>query len=203
MTNRAPREERLRLFVAIELPEAWQEALAEVQEKLRGGLAAIDERARFSWTRPEGMHLTLKFIGEVSPEHSDAIQRALLIGIEVVEPFSVHLDGFWSFGGRPVPRVLAARIGDDKPIAALARQVDDSLSRLGIKRETREFRAHVTLARIPATLTPATWKQLSSFQFAFVHTPRVPAFIVDHVSLMRSFLGPGGARYERVARFPA
>jgi RNA 2',3'-cyclic 3'-phosphodiesterase len=185
----------LRLFVALELPDDVRRALADVQEQLHNAGAP-----KLRWVRPEGIHLTLKFLGSVEGHRVAGIESALE---KTIEPFEVTLQptGVGGFGGRRIRVLWVGLEGDVGGVTALAAQVDDSLGTLGFERERRPFAAHLTLARVPDEVSGDERSRLDALIKAF-EAPAMPSMQVHEVSLMRSILGAGGARYERLASFP-
>jgi 2'-5' RNA ligase len=130
----------MRLFVALEIPKATRETLAAL-------LARIGPTCRGArWSRPEGMHLTLKFIGEVADERAKSICAELGA---VCGPSAIEIDfrGAGFFPNARHPRVLWAGVQAGPNLAELAAEIDRRLEPLGIARERREFRPHLTLAR--------------------------------------------------------
>jgi 2'-5' RNA ligase len=193
------REPRSRLFVAVELPETWVAGLTELQTELRRGL---DPAVRLRWVRPEGVHLTLKFIGEVTAATRDNIEAALAKAVPKAPRLRLESGSLGTFGGRRLPRVLWLGLGGDiKGLLELAERVDSDLHAIGFARETRPLAPHLTLARVTVGFVSAVGPALE-LAIARISPPVLPAFDVEQVSLMRSHLGPGGARYERLAAFP-
>jgi len=197
------REGSMRLFVAIELPEEQKQALARLQEEMR---AAVGKRfgdgVRVRWTRPEGIHLTLKFLGETPAERVEAAKRAL--GQAVASPPGLRLAiaNVGSFADRRAPRVIVAGVtGDTKRLLDLAQRIETWMAAAGWPREKRPFQPHLTLARLPEDLSQETRVALAETTRAF-SMAAAPAWEVRRVSLMRSRLGPGGARYDAIATFP-
>ena len=188
--------EQLRLFVAIELPGEVRDALSRLQHELqRRGL----EKLR--WVRPEGIHLTLKFLGETPVERVSAIKDALDETVRGVQTQELSLGTMGTFGGPGNPRVFwVDLLGDLKPLLALQRSVDDALAKIGFPREGRAFSPHLTLARV----RPETAREVAAaITEALNNSPPPSAMIpVREVSLMRSTLRPSGAVYERLAAFP-
>ncbi len=187
----------LRLFVACELPPAVREALGDLQGSLRKAGAS-----NLRWVRPEGIHLTLKFLGSVAPERVGGVQDAL--GKAVSEPFrwQVRLSKVGGFGGPARLRVVWVGLeGDLEPMNEMARRVELALKPLGFPSEGRPFAPHLTLARVRDEASVEERRRLHQLLQAFPF-PSSPAFTLDSVSLMRSFLEPGGARYVCLARFP-
>jgi 2'-5' RNA ligase len=191
-------EKSLRLFVACELPPDALEGLARVQSELRDRSAG-----RLRWVRPEGIHLTLKFLGAVAPEMSKRVVDALAAAI--VEPFTLNLrfDRLGSFGGRMRLRVLWVGLaGDVEELSSLAETVEKALKPLGFLRESRPFAPHLTLARVPDDMGVDERSRLADLVAAY-KLPPLPSMSISEVSLMQSFLLPGGARYEQRATFPS
>ncbi len=189
-------EERWRLFVALELPSEVKEGLAAVQAALRAqGL----ERLR--WVRPEGIHLTLKFLGETPVSRVKAIVAALGPAAAGIGPISLSLDGLGTFGNRRGPRVLWVGLaGDLERLARLQRGVEAAMSQLGYPREGRPYSPHLTLARVPET----ELRRYAAVVERALSATTVPAVTmsISELCLMRSHLRPSGAVYERVAVFP-
>jgi 2'-5' RNA ligase len=185
----------LRLFVAVLLPEAWLSALARAQDELRNaGL-------RLRYVRPEGIHLTLKFLGEVDHERLEVIMAAL-DGLGDVQPFALDLDTLGVFGGPQRPRIVWAGLrGDLTALAALVAAVDAALVPAGFAPEGRPFRPHLTLARVPEGLPDAEARRIVPV-VSTSRLVRVPSFHVDSYALVRSALGPGGARYTTLQTWP-
>lgn len=187
----------LRLFVACELPGEAREALAAVQRLLQEQGA---EGLR--WVRPEGIHLTLKFLGEVPARRLEAIERVLARAVREPFRFSVRMAKLGSFGGSTGLRVVWVGLeGEVEGLARLAARVDAVLEPLGFPRERRPFAAHLTLARVKEGASPQDRRRLFDL-LRSMEQPSLPALTLDVVSLMRSTLEPGGARYQYLARFP-
>jgi len=187
----------MRLFVACELPPAVKEELAQLQGELRAQGAG-----RLRWVRPEGIHLTLKFLGGVSPAMAERVRDALAAAISDPFSLSLRLGRVGSFGGRTRLRVVWVGLeGDTEQLASLADLVENALAPLGFPRERRPFAAHLTLARVPDETGIEERSRLADLLEGFQRLP-LPSMTVSEVSLMQSFLSPAGARYERRASFP-
>lgn len=146
------------------------------------------------WSRPEGRHLTLKFLGEVPDDRVDAISRSLGDAVAGRQPFRAAFDVLGGFPNLRRPRVLWLGIGKGSDeLAALAADVEGVLQPLGFPGEERPFRSHFTLARFPK---PSVVGELPD-----VTVPR-RSFAVDELVLFRSQLHPKGARYTALERFP-
>jgi len=186
----------LRLFVAIELPQAVLDTLRRLQSELRArGLEQL------RWVRPDGIHLTLKFLGETPAARVPAIAQALEQAAEGVPPHELSLGALGAFGSRHNPRVLWVDLaGDLEPLRRLQERIEKSLAQIGFPKEARPFSAHLTLARVPPETARGLAGRLAEAVQGLQAPPgRVP---VREVSLMRSQLGPGRAVYTCLHSVP-
>jgi 2'-5' RNA ligase len=190
-------ESMLRLFVACELPPEMKAALARLQDALRSKGAP-----RVRWVRPDGIHLTLKFLGAVPQEKVAAICEALAPTVQGIPPLALSLAEVGTFGDRRGARVLWVGMqGDLEPLARLQQRVEKALEPLGFPPERRAFSPHLTLARVPDTMGSGERQALRELAKT-IEVPTAAAVTIGDLSLMRSILGPGGAVYERLAAFP-
>jgi 2'-5' RNA ligase len=198
-------ERSVRLFVAIELPQVWLDALQSLQERMKDALAADNRigEVRVRWVKPEGIHLTLKFIGNIAPERLEPIKTQLAAAVPEPPGIQLRLGRAGSFADRRAPRVLWAGIETPQlpRLLQLAESIETWLAAAGVPRERRPFAPHLTLARLPDDVRDEQKRRIAEVTRG-VEGESVAPFTVDHVSLMRSHIGPGGARYERVAAYP-
>jgi RNA 2',3'-cyclic 3'-phosphodiesterase len=186
----------VRLFVALEIPAAVRDNLAAQIEELRDWPAPLTDQ-RLRWVRPESLHVTLKFIGEVLPAKLDGIRSALkAIGLDA--PVDVHFRGLGFFPDERFPRVLWVGLNASGNLPLLARDIDRALEGQGIARDQRAFTPHLTLARFESrgcheALRTAIRKN-SEREFG--------AFQAREFQLMESKLKPSGAEYTSLAAFP-
>jgi 2'-5' RNA ligase len=180
----------MRLFVALDIPEDIRNQLAALVSKLR----LVSQNAR--WARIEGLHVTLKFLGETSSEKAAEI-KTTLSSIPTRAPIPINFHGLGFFPDARRPRVLWAGVKAGLPLASLAAEVDRSLQPLGIPIEERVFSPHLTLARFD---TPRGLDALH----AAIETAGLLDFGVTTAKefhLYQSVLKPGGAEYTRLATF--
>ena len=185
-------EARKRLFVALELPASVRAALGEIAAQLR---RAAGSNVR--WTDPKGIHLTLKFIGEVPAERLEAI-RGALAGIRAARPIEAAFRGIGWFPNARRPRVFWAGVEADEGLAALAAEIEHALEPLGIEREEREFHPHLTLARIKSDDGLEGLRR----EAERLGVPEFGRATYAEFDLMQSTLHPKGAVYTRIERFP-
>jgi 2'-5' RNA ligase len=200
----APREPSLRLFVAFELPDEWLRALEQAQASLGGALDGLGGR-RLRFVRPKGIHLTLKFLGAVPESRVDAVRNALTSATSDFTPIGLRMGRIGSFGDRRGPRVVWAgldgtTVRDRERLYGLVESLETWLEAAGIPREGR-FQPHLTLARVPEDFSREERAQVAG-ACERIRMPVTAAMTARAVSLMRSHLGPGGARYERLDSFP-
>jgi RNA 2',3'-cyclic 3'-phosphodiesterase len=181
----------VRLFVALDIPDEVRRAIGENIARLR------DVASGARWVRAEGVHVTLKFIGETPVERIAAIEQALR-GAGVATKVEARFRGAGFFPNERHPRVFWAGVEASPNLAGLAREVDARLSSLGIAAETREFRPHLTLARFKSEdglpRLRQEIKKLEPFDFGSMEA--------SEFHLFQSLLGPGGAKYTKLATFP-
>ena len=180
----------MRLFVAMDISDCVRSSLAALSAKLRGAC----QNAR--WPRIEGLHVTLKFIGETQAEKTEMIRTALA-AIPFRAPFSINFRGLGFFPNARRPRVLWAGIESSPDLFELAAAVDAALHPLGIPREERAFTPHLTLARF------STPRGLESLHAAIEKAGTVDfgTITAKEFHLYQSVLKPGGAEYTRLATF--
>src|SRR5512134_3125603 len=181
----------MRLFIAIELPLEIKQGLAKMQEQLKGGGAGA------SWTRPEGIHLTLKFLGEVPETKVPEIMSALTAAVRGTGKFRLAVGGAGAFPNVRNPRVLWVGVsGALENLAALQAAVEGVMVKLGFEPEDRKFSPHLTLARIKYLRPRDNWQKAVEG----IKDISLEEFEADGVSLMKSELKPSGAVYTEMGR---
>ena len=176
----------MRIFVAVFPPP-------EIRSTLVDAARRIPVTGEVRWLRPKNVHLTLKFLGEVSEDDVGRIAGALEPVRDRHEPFEVEPFGFGAFPSARRARIVWAGIGKGSDrLRALAGDMEASLEPLGFEREDRAYVPHLTLGRArgrPVALTP-------------IETPPiVPGFSVRHLELMESVRGEGGIAYSTLATY--
>jgi RNA 2',3'-cyclic 3'-phosphodiesterase len=181
----------MRLFVALDVPDDVRASLSTAVSKLR----ATAPKAR--WVRIEGLHLTLKFIGETPAEKAGAV-RSALSAVRALRPIVIRFRGLGFFPNPRRPRVFWAGVEAGPELADLAGAVDAALHPLGIPREERAFAPHLTLARFdPPHAQDALYAAIEksvAFEFGTATARQFHVY--------QSVLKPGGAEYTRLASFP-
>ena len=182
----------MRLFVAVELPLALRQRLGAVQEAMQSAPLPV------RWVRPEGIHLTLKFLGETDDGRL-AMIAAVLGGAGVdLAPFRLIAGGAVPFPDRGTPRLIWTTIeGDLESARRLAAAIDREMASLGFPPEGREFKAHLTLGRVRGR-SRGDWRAT----LQKIGEQARGEFDVREYVLFQSQLSPGGSVYTPLQRFP-
>ncbi len=183
----------IRSFVAIEVPSEIRHKLAEICRALKG-LGLIG-----SFVRPEAMHLTLQFLGNIEEDSVPGIERALQDACKGVRPFTLTVRGLGVFPHPGRPRVAWAGLDNCPALTTLHQRLGSALSREGFEPETRAFHPHLTLLRLKSQKNSPSLARFVREKEE--NLPPMP-FPVSSVHLFQSILGPGGAKYHRLASTP-
>lgn len=178
----------MRLFTAIELDEGCRQALQEAIDAMPPGLP-------MRWVRQENQHLTLKFIGEWPERRCDEVVEALRRVRSGTIRFTVT--GLGVLPNLRSPRVFLAGLRHDDELPRLAAKVNAALAPLGIERERRAYRPHVTLGRVKGRIRPAELQRAID-----EHGREFGLQIVNRFVLFASELRPSGAVYRKIEEFP-
>lgn len=176
----------MRTFIAVELPQHVKAALEEVQKELK------ETGADVRWVRPESIHLTLKFLGEIDEESVVRIRKVMEGVASAHRPFEVEVKGMGCFPNLKQPRVIWVGVLDrQKALASLQEGVEEAVGLLGFEREERPFRPHLTLGRVRT----AKGRQALLERMGSMLGQEFGTFEVHSVILFKSDLHPSGARY--------
>lgn len=182
----------LRTFIALELPPSVISLLEKVQEDLKSmGLPA-------KWVRPENIHLTLKFIGNINPGDIDKIGGAMMDAVDDFAAITLVAGGIGVFPGIKRPRVIWVGLGGQiQLLFAMQRVLEENLAALGFKEEKRPFKGHLTLGRFRQTVNPNTIRQIMR-EHANLYSEE---FTARRIILFKSDLKPTGAVYSQLMNF--
>ena len=179
----------IRSFIAFELPAAVISRLDSVQQELK----ALQLKAR--WVRPQNIHLTLKFLGNIDPAAVEKIGQAMAEAAGDCAPIALTVDGIGFFPGLRRPRVLWVGLGGATGVLLdLQRNLAERLAAIGFAKDKRSFKAHLTLGRIRQAVDPNVlsravedYSDLESLKFT-----------ADRIILFKSDLKPSGAVYSHL-----
>ncbi len=191
-----PSSESLRLFIAVELD--LDEVLGDLQKQMQ----AFDRDRAVRWTAIDGIHLTLKFLGETSADRQAAITAAMTEATKGHKPFGLTLEGAGCFPNTRKPRIVWAGLGGEvKALHALRDAVERTVSPLGYPTEDRPFSPHLTLGRARQEAGAASLAALGA-QIEKMSVGKLAAWQVEGISLIRSELKSSGAVYTQLAYAP-
>jgi RNA 2',3'-cyclic 3'-phosphodiesterase len=184
----------MRLFIAVEMNPSVAAAAREVIDDLRARVVRMAPRARITWSNPDRIHVTVRFIGEADETRAQAIRSAL--GPTIDAPvFDVIVEGVGAFPPKGPPRVFWAGLTDERDgLLEVERAVSARLDTL-VPAEDRPYAPHLTLARVkdPAGLSRAVlFEGVTTRRFGTVH--------VDAITLFESRLSPKGAIHVPLQR---
>jgi RNA 2',3'-cyclic 3'-phosphodiesterase len=181
----------MRIFIALDIPADVRAGLTKYMERAR--LLAPEAR----WARVEGLHVTLKFVGEASEAKVQEIQAALS-SLNSPPPFVIRFEDVGFFPNTQLPRSFWIDVRGTHLLHDLATTIDKTLAEVGIKRESKPYRPHLTLARCRASAKDL--KGLTSIASSRL-THQFGVMTVNEFFMFRSELGKEGARYAKIASF--
>jgi 2'-5' RNA ligase len=193
----------MRIFVGIDLDSNIRARI----ERFVEGVQGFAPEAR--WARPESLHITLKFIGEQTPEQVEAI-TARLLRVEG-SAFEIRCAGYGFFPTAKAPRVFWIGIQAAPQLVALAATIDAAVSELGVAREERAYSPHLTLARAAGRSGAPKWRESDGPNKTFaVLEKRLDAMGELDFGTMsarefifyQSHLSPSGSKYTKLKQLP-
>jgi RNA 2',3'-cyclic 3'-phosphodiesterase len=175
----------MRLFTAVPVPEPARGQILRLLAQLRDGTWPV------RWVHDEGLHLTLKFFGEVVPERLDVIAEALRFAAAGAGPLALRLGELGAFPSRSRPRILWVGIEAPPSLELLQDRIERGCEAIGFPPEGAPFQPHVTLGRVrEGQRLPAGG--LDDHDKDIEHVP----FVAQELVLYESLLTTGGPRYE-------
>lgn len=177
----------MRLFVALNLPDTVRRPLWEALRTLR----ATDMPVK--WVRPENVHMSLKFLGEVAESRGPEIDAALQQAVQGARRIPIELAGFGVFPDYRRPHVIWAGVTPEPALELLQHAVERAFAPLGFSTDARAFRPHVTLGRARRDAAPPAFRGLEQALGAIEFSATTEAGELD---LMESTLQPGGSVYQ-------
>ena len=182
----------LRAFIAVELPLEIRQTVCGATSKLRNEIGAL-----VRWVPIENMHLTLKFLGDVSPSNVDMLSQMLRAEMDLFNCFDLRLNGLGSFPNLKRPRVIYIGIQAPAGLEALQRGIESAARRLGYGSEERGFSPHLTIGRVKQNVT-ATEQQTIRRALEGTKIDALGTARVNSVELFKSYLRPTGSVYTRL-----
>jgi RNA 2',3'-cyclic 3'-phosphodiesterase len=182
----------MRTFIAIDITPQIRERLVVFMEQTRSSLPGA------RWVRPEGMHITLKFLGEITSDQKEQIEYAL--PAIKSQPFQIAIHGLGFFPNARSPRVFWTGIEAADALSTLAAAVDEALAPLGFQKEKQAYNPHLTLARFNPE-TKSSTLAASAKSLLERTRPDFGTMTANEFFLYQSKLSPRGATYSKLTRF--
>jgi 2'-5' RNA ligase len=184
------RADTVRVFVAVGLSVEAREQLVDAVGRIRGEFPQ-----GIQWANPDGIHLTLKFLGNISASRVCPLLSCLEPVAATTRPFPLELAGLGMFPNRRKPRVLWGGVGGDlEALTRLQQASEDAINSLGYPTELRPFRPHITLGRPRRTVSDTQLARIGAVVSGMA-PPSPVHWQVESVEVMQSELHPTGARY--------
>lgn len=182
----------MRAFIAVDISEGARRLVAERIALLRARFSDL----RVGWDKPEKLHLTLKFLGEISSEKLTQIIAAVENAAKEIESFSLALEGAGAFPPRGTARVLWLGVKDESQnLSEFQKRLETETEQIGFERERRAFKPHLTIARLKE---PGKSRNLTDLHLQ-TEFPAVN-FPVSEIVVYKSDLRPTGSIYTPLAR---
>ena len=183
----------IRTFIAVDLPPSVLDALGQISAQLQEKLTDTPVR----WVDFTKMHLTLKFLGDISKENIGMVEKILQSEAAKRQAMELGIGGIGAFPKMRHPRVIWIGVEAPTDLFDLRRGIEDGLARLGYTYDKYDFTPHLTLGRISRKASARDVRKvgnvLSEFQVGFIGVARI-----EDVHLYKSDLHPDGAKYTRL-----
>ena len=179
----------IRAFIAVELPQALRVGIERLQDKLQ------QQRLHLRWVRPQNIHLTLKFLGNIDLKDVPDITESLAQAVQAHGAFKLAPQGLGIFPNLKNPKVVWIGLGGDSAkLRALQRSIDEGLDLLGFAKEKRPFKGHLTIGRVKGRMESR--KIVDALKSCRMFA--ADSFKVDQLALIKSDLRPQGPIYTRL-----
>ena len=183
----------VRSFIAVSLSAELRTKLAQAENSLGELLPDLPVR----WVAAANIHLTLKFLGDVSVNNIPMLEEILQAEAASTKPFELSVGGFGVFPNNSRPRVLWVGVEAPEELNSLQRRIEGEAARLGYAPDKRPFSPHLTLGRVSRNADNAEVRSISSalrnYKLGFIGATHIKS-----VNLYRSDLKPGGAVYTKI-----
>lgn len=189
-----PSGQAIRVFIAAPIPLPDKLVLSNVMDALSSKLA---EGVR--WVNPDGIHLTIKFLGDINPSQASVVAEAMGRAAAQVSPFRIGLSGLGMFPNQKKPRVLWAGVeGDMARLTELQEATENELTALGFPKDRRSFNPHLTLGRVRDQVLDRTRRRISLVMSGQDIQATEP-WLVESVGLIQTHFGPAGTTYTTMS----
>ncbi len=175
---------KIRSFIAIEISESVREKIADLQEELK------KHQERISWTKPDNIHLTLKFLGDIEESKTKSIGESLTTATKEFQPFNFFVKELGIFPNFRRPRVLWVGINNTgNELNKIHSKIEQQLNQLGFPKEKKRFNPHLTIGRVQSQVSDQFIEKFNTCKFDGGKVK------VEEIIFMKSRLRPKGAIY--------
>ena len=182
--------ETVRTFIAVDIDHAVRGELAKLQLRLKQAHADV------RWVKPENIHLTLAFLGDVDIDRIRPLEAAMDQNLQRLEKFSLTFADTGTFGKPRRPRIIWAGINDSQPLMELQRKTTDALREAGVGFDAKPFSPHLTIGRVKSPKHVAALLDELEKEKA----TEIGSVEISEVLLFKSVLKSGGAEYSVLYR---
>ncbi len=183
----------IRAFIAIDLSPEIHQKLEEVLENYQAQLPKVSIR----WVAVKNIHLTLKFLGDVSLSNISILTDMIQAEVSNHYQFEISVGGSGAYPNLRQPRVIWVGVEAPQELNAIQNGIETTTARLGYAREERAFSPHLTLGRVSRNITSQEIKAISQ-SLEKTKIGFLGATCIDKVHLYRSDLHPSGAVYTQI-----
>jgi RNA 2',3'-cyclic 3'-phosphodiesterase len=187
----------LRAFIAVEIPAGIQNAIAHSTASLKNALP----KSLVRWVAPQNVHLTLKFLGDVSPATLEHLAEALKVEAASHGMFSMSVHGLGAFPNPRRARVIWIGLEAPHALEALRRGVEAAAAQLGYATEERPFSPHLTIGRVGQNASASDLQRIRT-AFEATRVGMLGMLRVEAVHIFKSDLQPGGSVYTHLYALP-
>jgi RNA 2',3'-cyclic 3'-phosphodiesterase len=179
----------LRAFIAIEIPLEIKKAIAAEIASLQNGAGRA-----VRWVATENIHLTLKFLGEISPVNVELLSQSIQAECDQYAPFDITVNGLGCFPNSHHPRIIWIGLNIPLELNRLQHKLETATARMGYATEDKPFSPHLTIGRVREQVTPTELKNIQS-TLEKLHVGSLGTFTAQSVHLFKSDLKPAGPVY--------
>lgn len=181
-----------RVFIASSLNEEAKNLIKDIQSNIK------KLNCQIKWVKPENVHLTLKFLGNIESDRIDELKKLVQSTSKMTQSIKSDLFNLGAFPNSQKPKILWVGLSDNESkIAQLAETIETSLSTIGFSKEKRSFKPHVTIGRVRSfkNIKPLS-ETISQFS-----VKNAVAQNIDNITIYKSTLTPTGPIYEVLKKF--
>ena len=187
----------IRVFIALDISDA---ACSSLSGAIDGLKAEIPRGVR--WVDPRGIHLTLKFLGNIDPRRTDGILESMVRVGQEVSSFSLSLAGLGVFPNQRQPRVLWAGVaGDMDPLTGIQLGVEEAMAEQGFTKESRSFNPHLTIGRVRDGVS-ASERQKIGTSVTSCFLDATESWMADTMHLFQTTFTPDGSIHDILGSAP-